>query len=227
MLEKFKDLPEYMQIDEVKEYYDILNKKRFSLLLKRIFDFSVALISLIILFPILILISILIVLDSKGGAIFSQERVTTYGKKFKIYKFRTMTFNAESLGSSVTTKNDRRITRIGYKLRKYRIDELPQLFNILLGDMSFVGTRPELTKYVNKYKGAMFATLLLPAGVTSKTSILYKDEEKLLSTADDVDKVYVEKILPEKMKYNLECLKRFGFLNDIRTMIETVVAVIR
>lgn len=195
--------------------------------LKRGFDVFAASVMLVTFSPVLITISIMIVRDSKGGVFYRQERVTQYGRKFKIFKFRTMIANADKIGTQVTVSNDSRVTRVGKKLRKYRLDELPQLINIILGDMTLVGTRPESTHYVKKYTPEMFATLLLPAGVTSEASIKYKDEAELLDKADDVDKVYVEKVLPEKMKYNLESIRKFSFIHDIGTMIKTVFAVIR
>lgn len=226
MLRKWNELPDFMRTEPVRPYYDSLNEKRRSLQVKRIFDFSIALLMLIVLFPLFIIISILIVKDSKGGAFYRQERVTQYGRKFKILKFRTMVANADKMGSQVTVHNDNRITKLGQILRKYRLDELPQLINILLGDMSFVGTRPESTSYVRRYTQEMFATLLLPAGVTSEASIRYKDEAELLDQAEDVARVYVEQILPEKMKYNLDSLKKFSLVSDIKTMISTVFTVI-
>lgn len=205
----------------------IPKKKKFSLALKRIFDIVVSAILLVLLSPLLMIISILIVTDSKGGVFYRQERVTQYGRVFRIFKFRTMVANADKIGMQVTVSNDSRITKIGSKLRNCRLDELPQLFNIFLGDMTFVGTRPESVHYVKHYTPEMMATLLLPAGVTSEASILYKDEAELLDQADDVDKVYIEKILPEKMKYNLESINKFSFIREIGTMVRTVVAVIR
>lgn len=227
MLKCWDDLPKNMQTEAVRPYYDILKKRKISLLFKRVFDIIVSIIMLVILSPIIIILSIAIVLDSKGGVFFRQERITQYGRKFYIHKFRTMVANAENLGSQVTVSNDLRVTKIGAKIRKYRLDELPQLIDILQGNMSFVGTRPEVTKYVEKYTPEMLATLLLPAGVTSEASIKYKDEEKLLQDSDDVDEVYINKVLPEKMKYNLESIKDYSFLKEMLTMINTVVAVIR
>lgn len=227
MLREWEKLPKFMQTEEVRPYYERLKKKKVSLALKRIFDVIVSSIMLVILSPLLIIISIFIVADSNGGVFYRQERVTQYGKKFRIFKFRTMVANADKIGTQVTVSNDSRVTKIGEKLRKYRLDELPQLINIILGDMTFVGTRPESTHYVKRYTPEMFATFLLPAGVTSDASIKYKDEAELLDKADDVDKVYVEKILPEKMKYNLESIRTFSFIHDIGTMIKTVFAVIR
>ncbi len=227
MLKNWNELPEYMRTDEVRPYYDLLKKKKISLFFKRGFDIIVSLILIILCSPILLVISILIVKDSKGGVFYRQERVTQYGRVFRIFKFRTMIANADKIGTQVTVSNDSRITKIGSKLRKCRLDELPQLFNIFLGDMTFVGTRPESVHYVKHYAPEMMATLLLPAGVTSEASILYKDEAELLDQADDVDKVYIEKILPEKMKYNLESINKFSFIREIGTMVRTVVAVIR
>lgn len=227
MLREWEKLPKFMQTEEVRPYYERLKKKRVSLALKRIFDVIASFIMLVTLSPLLLIISILIVTDSKGGVFYRQERVTQYGKKFKIFKFRTMVANADKIGTQVTVSNDNRITKIGAVIRKYRIDEIPQLLNILTGDMSLVGTRPESVHYVKHYTPEMMATLLLPAGVTSEASILYKDEAELLDQADDVDKVYIEKILPEKMNYNLESIKKFSFIREIETMIRTVVAVIR
>ena len=227
MLREWDKLPKYMQTEEVGPYYDSLKKKKISLTLKRGFDVFSASVMLVTFSPVLIAISIMIVRDSKGGVFYRQERVTQYGRKFRIFKFRTMVANADKIGTQVTVSNDSRVTKVGEKLRKYRLDELPQLINIILGDMTLVGTRPESTHYVKSYTPEMFATLLLPAGVTSESSIKYKDEADLLDKADDVDKVYIEKVLPEKMKYNLESIKQFNFLQDIKTMIKTVFAVIR
>ncbi|WP_294589271.1 sugar transferase [Ruminococcus sp.] len=227
MLKKWEDLPKFMQTKEVREYYDILAKKGFSLRVKRCFDVVVSLVMIIVLLPVLAIISLLIAADSKGGVLFCQERVTQYGRRFKIFKFRTMVKDADKLGSQVTVDNDMRITKVGGVLRKYRLDELPQLFNIFLGDMSFVGTRPEVPKYVEKYTPKMIATLLMPAGVTSTASIKYKDEAELLETADDVDMVYIKKVLPQKMKYNLYDIRKFSAAEDIFIMIDTVIAVLK
>lgn len=227
MLREWDKLPKNMRTEAVRPYYERLKKKKVSLALKRAFDVIASSIMLVILSPVLIIISILIVTDSKGGVFYRQERVTQYGKRFRILKFRTMVANADKIGTQVTVLNDNRITKIGSIIRKYRIDEIPQLFNILAGDMSLVGTRPESVHYVKHYTPEMMATLLLPAGVTSEASILYKDEAELLNQADDVDKVYIEKILPEKMKYNLDSIKKFSFIWEIKTMIKTVIAVVR
>lgn len=227
MLKNWNRLPEYMRTDEVRPYYDLLQRKKLSLFFKRVFDIVVSLIMIILCSPILLIISILIVKDSKGGVFYRQERVTQYGKVFRIFKFRTMVQNADQIGTQVTVSNDSRITKIGSKLRDCRLDELPQLFNIFLGDMTFVGTRPESVHYVKSYTNEMYATLLLPAGVTSEASIQYKDEADLLDQADDVDSVYINEVLPEKMKYNLNSIKEFSFFKEIATMFRTVFAVLR
>lgn len=227
MLKNWNELPEYMRTNEVRPYYDLLQRKKISLFLKRVFDIVVSLIMIILCSPILLIISILIVKDSKGGVFYRQERVTQYGRVFRIFKFRTMVQNADQIGTQVTVSNDSRITKIGSKLRNCRLDELPQLFNIFLGDMTFVGTRPESVHYVKSYTNEMYATLLLPAGVTSEASIEYKDEADLLDQADDVDSVYINEVLPEKMKYNLNSLKEFSFFKEIATMFRTVFAVLR
>ena len=197
-----------MQTEEVKKYYKILNSKKGYLAAKRIFDFSLSLIMSLIFLPFMVLVGIMIKIDSPGKIFFLQERVTSNGKIFKIFKFRTMKENSEKL-SGVTIDNDPRITKIGKYLRKLRIDEIPQIFNILTGDLSFVGTRPESVKYVEKYSPEMYATLLMPAGVTSPASILFKDEAELLKDAKNPDETYVSDILPKKMAYNLEYIENY------------------
>ena len=226
MLKKWDEIPDFMKCKEVRVYYDILAKKKGELCLKRIFDIVFSFILLVILAIPMLIVAAMIKTDSQGAVFYRQERVTTCGKKFFIYKFRTMVDNAENIGTSVTVGGDARITRVGKRLRAYRIDEIPQLFNVLSGDMSFVGTRPEITKYVNVYTKEMYATLLLPAGITSEASIRYKDEAQLLDAADDVDKVYAEEILPEKMKYNLQSIRNFSLAGDISIMARTAIAVI-
>lgn len=226
MLKRWEDLPVFMRVDEVRPYWEGLWRKRGQLVLKRIFDFVVALVLLIILAIPMGIIALLIKKEDPGPVFYRQERVTTYGKHFRIHKFRTMVVNADKIGTAVTVGEDPRITKVGKKLRSLRLDELPQVIDVLVGDMSFVGTRPEAVRYVEKYKPEYNATLLMPAGITSEASIRYKNEDKLLNAADDVDKVYVEKVLPEKMKWNLESIKRFRFLREIITMFRTVFAVL-
>ena len=219
---EWDDIPEFMKNEDVKKYYEILRKKRFSLKVKRFFDVTASFVLILLLSPVFLILSVWIKTDSKGPVYFKQERVTQYGRKFSIFKFRTMVVNADRAGSLVTVQNDSRITAVGRKIRKYRLDEIPQLFNILAGDMSFVGTRPEVRKYVEEYSDEMKATLLLPAGVTSEASIRYKDEDELLKDAVDVDEVYIQKILPEKMRWNLRAIRRFSLHGELSTMVRTV-----
>lgn len=226
LLKKWEDLPIEMKNDKVRPYYESLKNKKLCLLFKFVFDRVVAILMLVVLSPIFVTIAILIKMDSTGQIFFRQTRVTQYGERFKIYKFRTMVKNAERLGSQVTTNQDMRITKIGSKLRRCRLDELPQLINIIKGEMSFVGTRPEVVKYAEQYTPEMYATLLLPAGVTSEASIEYKDEEKLLESSDNADETYVKEILPEKMKWNLQSLETFSVVGDIKIMVKTILAVI-
>ena len=225
ILRSWDELPDFMRIPEVRPYYDALAQKRGQLALKRLFDFGMALLLLVVLAVPMAIIAIWIKLDSEGPIFYRQERVTTYGRHFHIHKFRTMVANAEKIGTAVTVGNDPRVTRAGACLRHLRLDELPQLLDVLRGDMSFVGTRPEAVKYVEHYRPEYNATLLLPAGITSEASIRYKDEDSLLHSADDVDTVYLERVLPGKMRWNLEHLRKFCILRELFTMVRTVVAV--
>ena len=215
-----------MQTEAVKPYYEILQKKQVSLIFKRSFDIVVSLIMLLILSPVFLVLAIAIKLDSKGPVFYRQVRVTQYGKEFRIFKFRTMVNNADKIGSQVTVGGDSRITRVGKVIRGCRLDEIGQLLNILGGSMTFVGTRPEVPKYVEKYTSEMWATLLLPAGVTSEASIRYKDEAALLDAAEDVDATYIQDVLPGKMKYNLRSIQEYSFFKDIKTMFQTIFAVV-
>ena len=249
-LVKYDKLPDFMKNEKVKKYYDILEKRKVSLLFKRIFDIIVALIILIILPPIMIILAICIKIDSNGPVFYKQERVTTNGKIFKIFKFRTMVPEADKKGNLITLQNDSRITRVGKIIRKLRLDEIPQLFNVLFGDMTFVGTRPEVKKYVDKYTDEMKATLLIPAGITSVASIKFKNENEVMekyisksktphkvtigpaeseekNKSNIIDDVYVEKVLPQKMKYNLEYIEKFKLLNDFKICIDTVIEVLK
>lgn len=227
ILKEWSKLPEEMKNEHVQKYHNILQSKKISLYIKRTFDLCLSIFMFIIFLPLFLIIGILIKLDSKGPIIYKQIRVTQYGRKFKIFKFRTMVIDADLIGTQVTVSNDCRITKIGLKLRKFRIDEIPQLINIILGDMSFVGARPEVVKYVEKYSVEMMATLLLPAGVTSQASIKYKDEKKLLKNIENIDEIYIDKILPEKMKYNLDCILNFSFFYELKIMFLTVFAVLK
>lgn len=227
IMKAFEKLPPQFQNAEVKRYYDRLKKKRVKIFLKRLLDILMSVIMLVFLIIPIAVISIVVKATSKGPVMFRQERVTTYGKTFKILKFRTMVVDAERLGSQVTTENDSRVTGVGKMLRKYRLDELPQIFNVLSGSMSIVGVRPEVPKYVNRYRDEYYATLLMPAGITSPASIMYKDEDTLLAAGGDADTIYIENILPEKMKYNLNYIDNFGLFSDIGLMVKTVVEVFK
>lgn len=218
-------LPEEMRNEQVRPYYEAIAKKKAQLMGKRCFDVVVSIVLLVLLSPVFLILAIAIKLDSPGPVFYRQERVTQYGKRFRIFKFRTMCDKADQMGSAVTTDGDTRVSRVGAKIRDFRLDEISQLIDILRGTMTFVGTRPEVSKYVADYSPEMLATLLLPAGVTSTASIRFKDEAELLNGADDVDKVYVEEILPLKMEYNLQDIKKFSLLRDLRIMLATVGAV--
>lgn len=226
ILKKWEELPEQLRNDAVRPYYDILKKKQGSLVAKRLFDILVSALMLLVISPVFLILAIAIKLDSPGPVFYRQERVTQYGQSFRIFKFRTMVSNADKIGTQVTVGNDSRITRVGKLIRKCRLDEVSQLIDIFRGTMTFVGTRPEVPKYVASYTPEMQATLLLPAGVTSLASILYKDEDKLLEDAQDVDQVYVNDVLPGKMYYNLKAIEEFAFFSDIKVMFMTVFAVL-
>lgn len=224
-MRKWEELPAEMRTEEVRYYYDLLCKKRLSLILKRAFDIVASAIMLVLLSWLFLILAIAIKLDSPGPVFYRQERVTQYGKRFRIHKFRTMVNNADKKGTLVTVKNDSRVTRVGSFIRKCRLDEVSQLIDVFVGDMTFVGTRPEVPKYVDRYVPVMMATLLLPAGVTSEASILYKDEDTLLDGVENVEDVYVEKVLPGKTFYNLRSIEKFRFWGDIATMFKTFFAV--
>lgn len=226
IIKNWENLPPELQREEVRPYYEILKKKAFSLIVKRIFDVVVSGLMLILLSPVFLILAIAIKVDSKGPVFYRQRRVTQYNKSFRIFKFRSMVNNADKIGTQVTVGNDSRITRVGKLIRKCRLDEICQLIDIFRGTMTFVGTRPEVPKYVEAYTPEMYATLLLPAGVTSEASIRYKNEDALLDGAEDVDAVYTQTVLPEKMKYNLQSIRSFGFWSDIGTIFRTVFAVL-
>ena len=224
-LKKWEELPPELQTEEVRRYYDILKKKNSSLFFKRIFDIIISFTLLLLFSPLFLILAVAIKLDSRGPVFYRQVRITQYNRKFRIFKFRSMVQDADK-GSQVTVNGDMRVTRVGRLVRKCRLDEISQLLNVLKGDMTFVGTRPEVPHYTEKYSPEMMATLLLHAGVTSLASIYYKDEAKLLDAADDADKVYIEQVLPAKMKYNLRAVEHFSFWGDIKIMFMTVFAVL-
>ena len=227
MLKKWEQLPPQLRTEEVRPYYDTLKGRQVSLFFKRVFDIVISALMLLVLSPVFLILAIAIKLDSPGPVFYRQVRVTQYGREFRIFKFRSMVSGADKQGSLVTVSGDSRVTKVGAFIRKFRLDEVCQLIDIFRGTMTFVGTRPEVPKYVAAYTPEMMATLLLPAGVTSEASILYKDESALLDAAEDVDAVYIRDVLPGKMKYNLESLKKFSFFGDILTMFRTVIAVLK
>ncbi len=222
---KWEQLPFEMQTEEVRFYYDMIKKRQFSMFIKRVLDIVVSFIALVCLSPVYLILAIVIKLDSPGPVFYRQERITQYGRSFRIHKFRTMVQNADK-GLQVTVNNDSRITRVGKIIRNCRLDEIAQLIDVFQGDLTLVGVRPETPKYVAEYTNEMMATLLLPAGVTSLASIYYKDEAKMLDGVDDADKVYIEKILPQKMYYNLKGIEEFSFFGDVKIVFMTVFAIL-
>ena len=223
-MKKWEELSVEMQVEEIRPYYDVLSQKRYSLLFKRAFDITVSFLMLVILSPVFLVLAVAIKLDSPGPVFFRQVRVTQYGKHFKIFKFRTMVSNAEKIGAQLTAGNDSRVTRVGSAIRKFRLDEIAQLIDVLRGTMTFVGVRPEVLKYIEKYTPEMRATLLLPAGVTNLTSIFYSDEASLLANTEDIDDTYMQVVLPGKMKWNLKGIMDFSFWSDIKLMFMTFFA---
>ena len=226
LLRKWDDLPPEMRNSEVRKYYDILQKKRVSLFFKRAFDTLAATILLLLLSPVFLILAIAIKIDSPGKVFYRQVRVTQYGRRFRIFKFRSMVSDADRKGTLVTVSGDTRVTKIGKFIRRYRLDEIAQLLNVICGDMTFVGTRPEVPRYTDQYTSEMMATLLIPAGITSLASIYYKDESKILDASDDPDRVYIEKVLPAKMYHNLKAIEEFSFFGDVKIMFMTLFAVV-
>lgn len=214
-----------MQTPEVERYYNILKRKKAQLLIKRISDVLISGVLLVLLSPVFAVTALAIKLDSRGPVFYRQVRVTQYAERFSIFKFRSMVTDADK-GIQLTVNNDSRITRTGRFIRRLKIDELSQLIDVFRGTMTFVGTRPEVPKYVEKYTDEMMATLLLPAGITSLASVYYKDENQLLDAADDPEGMYLETVLPDKMYYNLKAIEEFGLVEELKILIMTVLAVI-
>ncbi|MEY8313906.1 sugar transferase [Adlercreutzia muris] len=214
-----------MRTEEVRPFYDLLAKKRGQLLVKRLVDICGSAVLLVLLSPVFAVLAIAIKVDSPGPVFYRQLRVTQYGKRFRIFKFRTMCDRADQIGSAVTVGNDARVTRVGKAIRRLRLDEISQLVDVFRGTMTFVGTRPEVPQYVDAYTPLMRATLLLPAGVTSMASITFKDEADILSFADNVDDAYIRSVLPRKMEFNLRDIESFSVSRDFSIMLKTVSAV--
>ncbi len=224
---KFQALPQNMKNEYTEEYIDLLDKRKFSLGAKRVFDVVVSLLILVILSPLLLILALAVKLDSRGPVFYRQIRVGRYNRDFKIFKFRTMVQDADKIGPPLTVGDDPRVTKVGRLIRKLRLDEFSQLLNVLDGSMSLVGPRPEVRRYVDVYTPEYMATLLIRPGITATSSIAFKDEDNLLKAAEDPEKVYVEQILPPKMAYNLEYIKKISLLNDIKIMFQTVGAVLK
>lgn len=223
---KWEDLPKNMQTEEVRPYWEILNNKKISLICKRAFDIVASSIMLIILSPLFLILAIAIKLDSKGPVFYRQERVTQYGRIFRIHKFRSMCDNADKQGTLVTVNNDSRVTKVGKFIRKYKIDEIGQLIDIFTGDMTYVGTRPEVKKYVDQYTNEMMVTLLLPAGVTSTASIEFRNESSILNSSNSIEETYINQVLPIKMKYNLNDIKEFRLFRELNICLKTVLSIV-
>ena len=226
LIKKWEKLPSFMQTDEVRPYWEELRKRNWNLFWKRVFDIAVSFLALLILAPLFLIIAVAIKIDSKGPVFYRQERITQYGKSFRIHKFRSMIVGADK-SIQVTVANDSRVTKIGKLIRKCKLDEISQLIDVLCGNMSFVGTRPEVKKYVNQYAKEYVATLLLPAGITNTASIMYKNENDLLHSVEDVERIYVEKVLPNKMYLNLKELANEGMFQDIKVIFMTFFALFR
>lgn len=222
----FNKLPDNMGDPVIREYGRMLHCRRASLVCKRIFDVVISFLILLLLSPILLLLAAAIKLDSKGPVFYRQVRVGRYNRDFKILKFRTMVQDADRIGPALTVGGDSRITRVGRLIRKYRLDEFSQLLNVLGGSMSLVGPRPEIRRYVDVYTPEYLATLLIRPGITAPSSIVFKDEDKLLTSGENPDTIYIEKILPPKMKLNLDYMKHISVWGDIKIIFQTLVAVI-
>lgn len=195
--------------------------------MKRLFDIFFSLVGIILLSPFYLIAAVLIMLDSKGGILFRQERVGKGGEIFKVFKFRTMRPDSFSKGALTVGSRDPRITKIGYYLRKYKLDELPQLFNVLFGDMSFVGPRPEVQKYTDLYTQEQRAVLSVKPGITDYASIKFRNENDLLSASDDPEKLYIEEIMPEKLALNMKYINDNSVLKDIRIIFDTLYTIIK
>ena len=221
----WEDLPPTLQTEEVRPYYEALSRRGLQLRLKRLLDVVGATVLFVLLGWLFVILALLIKLDSPGPVFFRQRRVTQFGREFRIVKFRTMTHRPAASGDQITRGDDPRITRVGAVLRRYRLDEISQLIDILRGTMSFVGTRPEVPDYVRQYTPQMWATLLLPAGVTSTASIEFKDEAQILAAAPPGQDAYVTQVLPAKMRLNLRDVRDFSIGRDLRIAFRTILAV--
>ena len=193
---------------------------------KRLFDIFFSLVFILLFSPLLLIIMIFIVIESQGGAFYRQVRVGKSNRDFKIFKFRTMRVGAEKGGLLTVGGRDPRVTRVGYYLRRYKLDELPQLFNVLLNDMSFVGPRPEVRRYVEMYNDEQKRVLLVKPGITDPASISYIDENEILSKADDPEATYIKEVMPAKLAINLAYLNRRSFFTDLGVLFQTAQKII-
>ena len=201
---------------------EILKNSKFNLFIKRLFDILASLFGILVMAIPMIIISIAIKLDSKGPVFFKQKRVKKNNKDFTILKFRTMVVDAPKLGMAITVGDDSRITKVGKFLRKTKLDEFPQLFNVLVGDMSFVGPRPEVRKYVDMYSDSDKDILKIRPGITDLASIKYRDESEILDKSDNPEKTYVEEIMPNKIELNKQYIENINLLNDIKIILQTL-----
>ncbi|WP_243112511.1 MULTISPECIES: sugar transferase [Acutalibacteraceae] len=222
----YETLPQSMKNEYTRSYWDRLQKKRGTLAFKRAGDIMASLVILLVLSPILLLLALAVKLDSPGPVFYRQIRVGRYDRDFKIFKFRTMVQDADKIGPAVTTGGDERITRVGKLIRRCRLDEFSQLLNVLNGTMSLVGPRPEVRRYVEAYTPEGMATLLIRPGITAPSSIAFKDEDRLLVSSGDPDRIYIEQILPPKTELNLQYLRGISVAADMKIMVRTIAAVI-
>ena len=214
------------KVDFNKQFDDHLEKIKFQLALKRVFDIVMSILGIIVMLIPMILISIAIKATSKGPVLFRQVRVGKDFKNFRINKFRTMVTDAEKKGMQITVGEDNRITKVGHFLRKTKLDEFPQLFNVLLGEMSFVGPRPEVPRYVELYDESQKNVLKVRPGITDLASIEFRDESSILALSEDPEKAYIQKVLPEKLRLNMEYIKNLSLFYDIKLILKTLVRIV-
>ena len=215
-----------MNNDQPLEIAALLARRRPQLIAKRAMDIAISAAALCVLWPVFLLIALAIVIDDPGPVFYRQVRVGRGGKPFRIFKFRTMVVDADKKGLSITVGRDSRITRVGAFLRKTKLDELAQLLNVLCGQMSFVGPRPEVPRYVELYTPYQRQVLLVRPGITDYASIAYRNENDLLAGADDPERMYIETIMPDKIELNMKYLREISPLADLRLILKTVIAVI-
>ena len=204
-----------------------LRDKKVNLLIKRLFDMVASFLGLVILSPIFIIVSICIKIDSKGPVFFKQKRVGKDGQPFMIYKFRTMVTDAEKLGKQITVGDDNRITKVGKFIRKCKLDEIPQLINVLKGEMSLVGPRPEVPRYVELYDDYQFQVLLVRPGITDYASIEYRNENEILGESSNPEETYINEIMPTKIELNMKYLKNISLSEDFKLIIKTILAIVK